>query len=189
MKRKKKAAGIKGWSRYKTQNSFRDDCHLFRYLFLREETNTHGRKGGIGRKRARQTCRVITGIRPSRSLIFFSFFFAFCNVYCRVECNFLTLKIWDGGTRRPFGDRRGAEVDANAPGVGWCEIEWKRARMRKKETDRKCTYVGRANESDEKKSRSERKDYIGDFGFRVSSGRKADFPIFRLSRDENRHSN
>lgn len=45
------------------------------------------------------------------------FFFAFCNVYCRVECNFLTLKIWDWGTRRPFGDRRGAEVDANALGV------------------------------------------------------------------------
>jgi len=29
-----------------------------------------------------------------------------------------------------------------------------------------------------KKSRAERKDYIGDFGFRVSSGRKADFPDF-----------
>lgn len=50
--------------------------------------------------------------------------------------------------------------------------------------------VHRASERErQKKSRSERKDYIGDFGFRVSSGRKADFPIFRLSRDENRHSN
>lgn len=44
--------------------------------------------------------------------------FFFCNVYCRVECNFLTLKISDWGTRRPFGDRRGAEVDANALRVG-----------------------------------------------------------------------
>lgn len=63
-------------------------------------------------------------------------FFAFCNVYCRVECNFLTLKIWDWGTRRPFGDRRGAEVDALG---GWMMRNRmrERARMRRKEKDRK----------------------------------------------------
>lgn len=62
----------------------------------------------------------------------------------------------------------------------------------KREEERERVYIRvcarRANET-EKKSLAERKDYIGDFGFRVSSGRKADFPIFRLSRDEDRYSN
>lgn len=38
-----------------------------------------------------------------------------------------------------------------------------------------------------KKSLAEKKDYIGDFGFRVSSGPKPIFPIFRLP--ESHHSN
>lgn len=40
---------------------------------------------------------------------------------------------------------------------------------------------------EKKKSLAEKKDYIGDFGFRVSSGPKPIFPIFRLP--ESRHSN
>lgn len=57
------------------------------------------------------------------------------------------------------------------------------------ERDRK---VRRASEQErrgekKKKSLAEKKDYIGDFGFRVSSGPKPIFPIFRLP--ESRHSN
>lgn len=42
-------------------------------------------------------------------------------------------------------------------------------------------------EKKKKKSLAEKKDYIGDFGFRVSSGPKPIFPIFRLP--ESHHSN
>lgn len=57
------------------------------------------------------------------------------------------------------------------------------------ERDRK---VRRASEQErrgkkKKKSLAEKKDYIGDFGFRVSSGPKPIFPIFRLP--ESHHSN
>lgn len=45
----------------------------------------------------------------------------------------------------------------------------------------------RTREERKKKSLAEKKDYIGDFGFRVSSGPKPIFPIFRLP--ESRHSN
>lgn len=128
----------------------------------------------------------------------FSLFFFFLVTYCRVECNFLTLKISGWGAPTFRRDRRGAEVDADDAlrvGMTWKMKESKSKREGRRKKERKvgecvcvCVCVCRVSES-EKKSRPERKDYIGDFGFRVSSGRKADFPIFRLSRDESRHSN
>lgn len=59
----------------------------------------------------------------------------------------------------------------------------------RREKEYTLVYVWGERTRAKKKSRVERKDYIRDFGFRVSSGRKADFPIFRLSRDEDRLSN
>jgi len=55
-----------------------------------------------------------------------------------------------------------------------------RERERERDNARACVRVTKGRK--EKKSRPERKDYIGDFGFRVSSGRKADFPDFAVFR-------
>lgn len=51
----------------------------------------------------------------------------------------------------------------------------------------KCGEQANKRGEEKKKSLAEKKDYIGDFGFRVSSGPKPIFPIFRLP--ESRHSN
>jgi len=69
-----------------------------------------------------------------------------------------------------------------------------RVREKEGEAERERVYTricvcGVSERERKKKSQTERKDYIGDFGFRVSSGRKADFPIFHLSRNKDRHSN
>lgn len=85
--------------------------------------------------------------------------------HCRVECKFLTLKIsWHPAA---FGDRR---------------VPRKKSMFRRV---RRCEQGGckvRSDRTRERKNRSpERKDYIGDFGFRVSSGPKPISPIFRLS--------
>lgn len=185
--------GIKGWSRYKTQNSFRDDCHLFRYLFPWEVTDTEmvgkGERDAGGRNEMDVLWCYWVAILLARSHS--SHLLFFLVTYCWVECNFLTLKISDWGAptfRRQTGCRSRRERSEG----------WMMRKMKKSKSERErvythtyiymCVRVGWANES-EKKSRAERKDYIGDFGFRVSSGRKADFPIFRLSRNEDRHSN
>lgn len=156
------------------------------------------------RARMRRTYRDVAGDTYCLSL-FLSFSFSFFSLlfflatYCRVECNFLTLKIsgWGAPT---FRRQTGCRSRCGRRAEGWDdaenEREQKRERRKGREREREkirvcapvCICGVRANEN-EKKSRLERKDYIGDFGFRVSSGRKADFPIFRLSRDESQHSN
>lgn len=60
-------------------------------------------------------------------------------------------------------------------------------RERERERDRKVRRASEQERREKKKSLAEKKDYIGDFGFRVSSGPKPIFPIFRLP--ESRHSN
>lgn len=161
------------------------------FISVRGDGYRNGRDRGKGCRRQKRDGRImmLLGCNPSRSLSFFSSSFFFLVTYCWVECNFLTLKIsgWGAPTfRRQTGCRSRRERSEG----------WMMRKMKKSESERErvythiymCARVGWANES-EKKSRAERKDYIGDFGFRVSSGRKADFPIFRLSRNEDRHSN
>lgn len=60
-------------------------------------------------------------------------------------------------------------------------------RKGEREGDRKVRRASEQERRGKKKSLAEKKDYIGDFGFRVSSGPKPIFPIFRLP--ESRHSN
>lgn len=60
-------------------------------------------------------------------------------------------------------------------------------RKGERERDRKVRRASEQERRGKKKSLAEKKDYIGDFGFRVSSGPKPIFPIFRLP--ESRHSN
>lgn len=63
----------------------------------------------------------------------------------------------------------------------------KREGRKERERDRKVRRASEQERRGKKKSLAEKKDYIGDFGFRVSSGPKPIFPIFRLP--ESRHSN
>lgn len=65
--------------------------------------------------------------------------------------------------------------------------ERERGKERERERSQSAESKRTREERKKKKSLAEKKDYIGDFGFRVSSGPKPIFPIFRLP--ESRHSN
>lgn len=79
------------------------------------------------------------------------------------------------GYHEAFGDRRGTEVDRIEGSMTQRIEKIERERESKGREVAKC---GANKREEKKKSQAERKDYIGDFGFRVSSGPK---PISRFS--------
>lgn len=124
MTRKKGCQGgcIKARSRYKTQNSFQNDCHLFRYLF---SLHSRQRKVVWKRKKIRtketDENRDVSGDHdvtlPRRSLsllppcVTYFLFFTLRVTHCRVESKFLTLKISCKGTTKLLETDGGTEVD------------------------------------------------------------------------------
>lgn len=188
MTRKKGCQGgcIKARSRYKTQNSFQNDCHLFRYLF---SLHSRQRKVVWKRKKIRtketDENRDVSGDHdvtlPRRSLsllppcVTYFLFFTLRVTHCRVESKFLTLKISCKGTTKLLETDGGTEVDRIEGSMTQRIEKIERERESKGREVAKC---GANKREEKKKSQAERKDYIGDFGFRVSSGPK---PISRFS--------
>lgn len=110
-------------------------------------------------------------------------FFTLRVTHCRVESKFLTLKISCKGTTKLLETDGGTEVDRIEGSMTQRIEKIERERESKSEWERggkgrEVAKCGANKREEKKKSQAERKDYIGDFGFRVSSGPK---PISRFS--------